>query len=227
MSVRGPEGGDGGDASGDERSVAVVEGVSCNKDCKYRAGSVVSGVLGLPSVLLRLVALSPLGVMEASVTCLDTEGDRELGKSGFGRLGDLELLQGDARSGCPGEAFVSGENSASRCLSTRLDLEVFWLANKGLGRPDGRSSRVPAPSLLPLELGIFRLGAGVMTGRALESSSESDAQGSKGAGSGMLPLSTGFRSCTFPSVFARRSRCAPFSGICRPLKATSSYSKLC
>lgn len=23
-------------------------------------------------------------------TCLDTEGDRELGKSGFGRLGDLE-----------------------------------------------------------------------------------------------------------------------------------------
>lgn len=111
ISVLGPEGGDGGDASGDD-SVAVVEGVSCNKDFKYRAGSVVSGVLGLPSVLLRLAALSPLGVMEASVTCLETEGDRELGKSGFGWLGDLELLQGDARSGCPGEAFVSGVDNS-------------------------------------------------------------------------------------------------------------------
>ena len=36
ISVRGPEGGDGGDASGDERSVAVVEGVSSTRKTETR-----------------------------------------------------------------------------------------------------------------------------------------------------------------------------------------------
>lgn len=201
-------GGVGGDAGGDELSAAVVVvGVSCSRDCKYTAGSVVSGVLGLP-VLLRLPALSlaPLGVMEASVT-FDT-GDRELGKSGFG-LGDRELLQGDARS--PGDVVMSAEScTPSDCFCGReVGLEGLWFANNGFGLVD-TSSPVP-PSLLPLELGSFRLGAGVITSTlALESSSESEAQGSKG-GFGILPLCIVFEVCTFPSVLARRKSCAPFS----------------
>lgn len=203
-------GGVGGDAGGDELSAAVVVGVSCSRDCKYTAGSVVSGVLGLPVLRLPALSLAPLGVMEASVT-FDTDGDRELGKSGFGLLGDLELLQGDARS--PGDVVMSMSAESctpSDCFCGReVGLEGLWFANNGFGLVD-TSSPVP-PSLLPLELGSFRLGAGVITSTlALESSSESEAQGSKG-GFGILPLCIVFEVCTFPSVLARRKSCAPFS----------------
>jgi len=131
--------------------------------------------------------------MEASVTCRDTEGDLELGSSGLGRLGDLEP-QGDARS--PGsDALVSGvEESSSRFSGGWVFLE-FWFARSGFGRPEGNSSPVPAVPLVFVLLGMggFRLtGLAVMTGIS-ESSSESEAQGSKGSRSAAtVALVTGF-----------------------------------